>query len=240
MWWIMNVSDRYMLAYFIGTAATGIYSVSNKFPNIMSSFENVFYQAWQTTAIRTRNIPDRDDYYSEILKKYITILLITVIGMLTLIKPLIDIMFASQYSSSWICTPFLLLGIIIHAVNGNLGSLYTVFKHTKGAFYSTFIGALSNIILNLFLIPVAGIIGAALTTLIGYIITFIYRWYDVKRFTHLSLIDKRLNFLYILLVLQIILFYFPANWSYLIRMLITIIACYNNRTLLIGIIRRQK
>ena len=36
-WWIVNVSDRTIITAIIGTAANGIYAVSNKFPTILSS-----------------------------------------------------------------------------------------------------------------------------------------------------------------------------------------------------------
>ena len=43
MWWIMNLSDRYMLAFFLVASATGIYAVANKIPGLLSVFENIFY-----------------------------------------------------------------------------------------------------------------------------------------------------------------------------------------------------
>ena len=42
MWWIMNVSDRYMILYYIGASANGIYAVANKLPALLSIFENNF------------------------------------------------------------------------------------------------------------------------------------------------------------------------------------------------------
>jgi len=52
MWWIMNVSDRYMLTFFLGYSATGLYSVSAKFPTIISLLYGIFFQAWQLSAMQ--------------------------------------------------------------------------------------------------------------------------------------------------------------------------------------------
>ena len=41
-WWIVNVSDRTIITAIIGTAANGIYAVSNKFPTILSSLLGIF------------------------------------------------------------------------------------------------------------------------------------------------------------------------------------------------------
>jgi len=35
-WWIINVSDRTIISVLLGTAANGIYAISNKFPAILS------------------------------------------------------------------------------------------------------------------------------------------------------------------------------------------------------------
>lgn len=36
MWWVINASDRYLLSYFIGYEATGMYSVAAMFPSVVS------------------------------------------------------------------------------------------------------------------------------------------------------------------------------------------------------------
>lgn len=40
-WWVVNASDRTIIAHFLTTAANGIYSVANKFPNVFISFYNI-------------------------------------------------------------------------------------------------------------------------------------------------------------------------------------------------------
>ena len=67
MWWVMNVSDRYMLAFFAGTSITGIYAVANKVPSLLSIFENVFYQAFQVSGINDLDNKNRDSFYSDVL-----------------------------------------------------------------------------------------------------------------------------------------------------------------------------
>lgn len=45
----MNVSDRTIIAHFLGTAANGIYSVANKFPNVFIQFYNILNLSWTET-----------------------------------------------------------------------------------------------------------------------------------------------------------------------------------------------
>lgn len=36
MWWVMNASDRYMIAFFLGAGSNGIYAAANKLPTILA------------------------------------------------------------------------------------------------------------------------------------------------------------------------------------------------------------
>lgn len=217
MWWVMNASDRYMITFFLGISSTGIYSVANKMPAILSVFENVFYQSWQTTAISTIEDEDRDRLYSDVFNRYFHFLTIGVIGLLLIGKPMIIILFAKDYNSAWIPLAPLIVGVLIHALAGNLGSLYSVFKSTNGALVSALVGAVSNIVLNMLIIPVLGIVGAAVTTLVGYIITLVFRWFDVRKFVSIRLNKDEAIICLLALIVQFVLYYMDNVYSYVLR-----------------------
>lgn len=238
MWWVMNASDRYMITFFLNSGFNGIYSVANKLPSILSVFENVFYQSWQTTAITTMHDSDRDRIYSDVFIKYLKFLTIGVVGLLVIGRPMIIYLFASNYSDAWICLAPLILSVLVHALAGNLGSLYSVFKNTKGAFYSTIAGAAVNIILNIFFIPQFGILGAALTTLVGYIVTLIYRWFDVKKFVHLKISIKDISIYISLIIVQFVLYYINHPVSYFLRILLLLGVLFVNRVMIVKLIKK--
>lgn len=50
-WWVMGVSDRYMVKWFLGSDANGIYAVAYKIPTILTILATVFMDAWQLSAI---------------------------------------------------------------------------------------------------------------------------------------------------------------------------------------------
>ena len=45
-WWIMGVSDRYLVKWFVGSDANGIYAVAYKIPTILTILATVFMDAW--------------------------------------------------------------------------------------------------------------------------------------------------------------------------------------------------
>ena len=51
-WWITSVSDRYMVAYFLGTDANGLYAVACKIPTVLTLLSTIFMEAWQFSAIQ--------------------------------------------------------------------------------------------------------------------------------------------------------------------------------------------
>lgn len=221
MWWVMNVSDRYVICMFLGVAANGIYSVSNKIPSILNAFENIFYQAYQTTAINSLNDKNRNRFYSNIFNNYFIFMLLGYIGILLVSRPVIIYLFDSSYAEAWLYIPPLLAGAVVHAIASNLGSYYVLFYQTKGAFTTSVWGAIINIILNIALIPHFGMMAAALTTLAGYLLMFLLRWRDIKKFIIISPNYKRIFLIVLLAVIQTFL-YFRANAACMIIMIIVL------------------
>lgn len=41
LWWIINVSDRYMVTYFISSSANGLYTAASKIPNFVILFSQI-------------------------------------------------------------------------------------------------------------------------------------------------------------------------------------------------------
>lgn len=239
MWWIMNASDRYMIAWFTGTSANGIYAVANKIPAVLSVFENIFYQAWQTSAIQAVDDKKRDTFYSEIFTDYFILLSVGMAVLLMILKPFIVFLFAPSYRTAWQCSSILVACVVVHALGGNLGTLYTVFKNTKGALFTSAAGALVNIILNYIFIPAGGITAAAVTTFTGYMVVLLYRWIDIKRFVHLHISFRLVIVSVAVLSLQFVLYYIDGIWSYALRAVVAVLVVFVNRPLFLKVIKRR-
>ena len=239
MWWVMDVSDRYVISFYIGVAATGIYAVANKLPSILSVFENIFYQSWQTTAINAFKAEDRDIIYSSVFKKYFQFLALGVLAILVVLKPMIIILFADDFSSAWLCSSVLVIGVLFHALSGNLGTLYAVFKSTTGSLKTSAAGAITNLILNLIFIRLYGMNAAAWTTLVGYIVVLIYRWKDTRKFVSLKL-DVKSSFTNILfLSIQMIFYFIPGIPALIIRSIVFCTFFVLNKRLVQGILGKN-
>lgn len=63
-----------------------------------------------------------------------------------------------------------------------LGTNYIAMKETKGASKTSVIGATLNMILNLILVPIMGLNGAAFATALSFAVMWIMRIFDTKKF----------------------------------------------------------
>lgn len=169
MWWVMNVSDRYLIMYFLGLEANGLYAVACRFPMLLSVVTGVFFPAWQMSAVEELNSEDRAEYYARVFSLYSSALFVLT-GVILLFLPEITGLFvASAFKEAWRFVPFLLLGTVFQLFASFFGTVYLASKDTRGALFTTALGGLVNLLLNLAFIPLWGIQGAAFTTMLGYL-----------------------------------------------------------------------
>ena len=207
MWWIMNAGDKFMINYFIGTSANGIYSVAHKFPTIINLVYSVFMQAWQISAIEEEKSKDRSEFYNVIYKNILTVLVLVGSVIILISKPLYLTVMNEGFKIAWQCVPPLIIANMFSCLTGFFGTTYVVNLKSKKAFYTTLLGAVCNIVFNFFLIPRFGIIGAALGTMLGYLTACAIRAYDTKQFIKIDLkIRKLVPAIIILLVQYAVLF----------------------------------
>ena len=166
-WWIMGVSDRYMVKWFLGSDANGIYVVAYKIPTILTILATVFMDAWQLSAIAESD-GDRQAhlrFYGRIWDAFASAVFLCAGGIIALSPLLIRLLAEEAYYSAWQYIPVLTLSMAAAAFSNFMGSVYVVTKQSKASFWTSLVGAGSNIVLNLWLIPQIGLQGAAATFL---------------------------------------------------------------------------
>lgn len=203
-WWINNVSDRYVVTWLCGTAANGIYSVAYKIPSILSIFQTIFNQAWILSAVKEIN-EKNGDFYAMIYKMYNCVLVVICSLLISNDKIIAKILYANEFYNAWEYAPFLTISVVFGCLSGVFEGIFAAKKETKIMAYTTIIGASVNTILNVFFVRLIGPIGAAIATLIAYVLVWMVRIRGVKKLVALNIYLKRDVFSYFLLVIQAIL-----------------------------------
>ena len=70
LWWIINVSDQYMVIFFKGVAESGIYNAAYKIPNFVIIFSTIFIDAWQLSAVDEYNSRGNSKFFSDVFNVY--------------------------------------------------------------------------------------------------------------------------------------------------------------------------
>ncbi|MBQ4037604.1 MAG: polysaccharide biosynthesis C-terminal domain-containing protein [Clostridia bacterium] len=181
-WWIMQASDRYALIYFLGNGVNGLYAVSGKIPTIIDTFSSIFFQAWQLSSVEEANSEDKAAFYTNVFRFVTSALILLASFIVLLIRPLFQVLVADAYYSAWRCAPMLILASVFSSCSGFVGVNYVAMKKTVGVFWTTLAGAVTNISLNLLLIPRFGMIGAAFATFVSFFVTFVCRAFHTAKF----------------------------------------------------------
>ncbi|MBR4241571.1 MAG: oligosaccharide flippase family protein [Eubacterium sp.] len=186
LWWIINVSDRYMVTYFIGSSANGLYTAASKIPNFIIMFSSIFIDAWQLSAVDEYDNEGRADFFTKVFRVY-SGGVFTVASLLILFAQLFTkILVAPSFYESWRYVPILIIATSMSCHVNFLASVYMAEKKSVMAMVTALSGALTNILLNLILIPRTGANGAAIATVVAFLVVFSSRGMNTRKYVKIN------------------------------------------------------
>jgi O-antigen/teichoic acid export membrane protein/O-antigen ligase len=168
--WLLQFSDRYLLGLLGSLADVASYSVGYSLGWYAMSFLLVapFGLAWPTTMYAIARRDNAADVFRLVFRWFSIVLLFVALGTALIGSTVLDLLFPGDYRAAAPIIPVI-------AASGVLYGLYQVFmvganvrRKPWFAAVSIAIAATINILLNLFLIPHYGAMGAALSTLLAY------------------------------------------------------------------------
>ena len=220
-WIIISLSDRLMLTWMIGANANGLYSIANKFPNIIYTFYGFFSTAWKESAARILKEENKVEYYNSIYKDIKFFLKAIVLGLIAIMPFAFPLLVDSSYNEAYIYIPALVISIYYTNMSNFYGGIFTAYKNTKIMGSTTVVAAIMNVVLNLVFIPRFGIWAATLSTLISNVIVFAYRRYRLKEYIRLN---EKFNYAFWILLVITLITYYKNNMILNISMFIVVLA----------------
>ncbi|MGN1404078.1 MAG: lipopolysaccharide biosynthesis protein [Ruminococcus sp.] len=192
LWLITGFSDRLFIRYMsgpdglVGETAAGVYGVSTKIPNLISTISTIFFQAWNMSAIEENDSRDRSRFYHQVFDAYQSFMFIASAGLIVFVQVLSNILINSdtypEYATAYQYTPVLIVGVLMMCFNQFLSSIYTATQHTTHSFWTSLVAAAVNIVLNIILIHIWGIMGAAIATFASYFVCYCIRIVDARKY----------------------------------------------------------
>lgn len=171
IYWIFNSCDKVMITNMIGIGAAGIYSVGSKLGNCSQLIYTAFAGGWQFFAFSTMK-EDNQVKSNSLIFEYLGIISFIVTAFVCAWSyPIFKILFTEQYISGYIVAPYLFLAPLLQMLFQVACNQFIVVKKTWPNMFILSAGAFVNIAINFLLIPILGIEGASLATLLGYTIS---------------------------------------------------------------------
>lgn len=237
MWWVMNASDRYAIAFFMGVSANGIYAIANKIPTVLNVLYSIFSQAWQLSAIEESESRSKSKFYTDVFNVFSVLMILATSIIIVFVRPLVESILSVGYINVWRYVPLLLLAVVFTSYSSFLGTNYIAMKDTRGVFITSLIGAILNIILNLILIPRMGLNGAALATMVSFFIVWIIRIYDTRKFVTIKMNLKSLFLSLFIIFSQIDVLYIYDKYYIIVEIGLLVLLLLVNKNIFKFIIK---
>ena len=237
--WVMRVSDRFVVTGFMGLEANAVYSVANKIPSLLMLAQNTFSMAWQENASIVSKDEDSGKYYSQMFSVMLGFYA-GCLGLIIVSTPLLfKILIKGDYNEAYEQMPVLFLAMFFHCMSAFLGGIYIALKETKSVGITTVIAAVCNLAIDIMLINVIGLFAASGSTLVSYLLLFLYRLYDLRKHIDIKYDYKKIILVSAFLLVETVLYYFDSLPFYILNAIIAIFTfVVLNRALLESVFRK--
>lgn len=190
--WVMRVSDRLVVTFFMGVAANAVYSVANKIPQLLTVAQTTFNMAWQENASIASKDDDAPAYYSQMFRAVFDFMA-GVFGLLVAATPILfALLIRGDYGEAYYQMPILFLAMFFFSIAGYLGGVYVAYKKTTSVGITTALAAVCNLVFDIATIQWIGLYAASGSTLISYLFLCVYRMIDLKKFVDIKYDMKRI------------------------------------------------
>lgn len=205
--------DKFLIKRMIGDTEMGIYSACYKLAIFMNLYILAFRLGAEPFFFNQADKKNAKETYAKIMNYFVIIgalVLIGIVAYIDILKHFIN----PDYWGALAIVPVVLLANLFLGIYYNLSIWYKLTDRTRFGMYFSIIGAIITIILNLWFIPIIGIMAAAYATLIAYVSMTIVSYLVGKKYYPVNYnIQKMAIYLISALAICVISFhYFRANF----------------------------
>jgi len=187
-YWLINLGDRYVIGYFMGVDAVGIYSASYGLGGLLV----LFYVPLSSTLFPAmvhcyegNKIQELKTYLTYSLKFFLMFAIPAFFGLSVLSKSLLVTLTTPEFAEGAVVVSIVALATVLFSCGYINTHVLNLFKETKKVGLISMGSASINLVMNIILVPLIGIIGAAIATLITFLIhLFVVSTISFKRVSY--------------------------------------------------------
>lgn len=170
---ILAMGDRYVIQHMLGADALGVYSAAY---NLCEYIDGVIVASFSAAAmpmyLRLWEEEGRDQvmaFVRRFLHVFFLVALPVVAGLAAVGAELITFLASEKYRAGAVIIPWVMAGMALGGITTVAGAGLYIEKRTRTIMLMVLAAAVLNLILNVVLIPVFDILGAAMATLLSYV-----------------------------------------------------------------------
>ena len=232
-WWVIQSSDKVMIEILLGEAMVGLYGAATRIPSLINVFVSIFQQSWGISAITEidTNMDGDKEFYSQVFSVFTFLVLFACIFVNSIVKYFMRIYVGADFYEAWTFVPLLVCAAAFSAIAAYFGSIYGALKKSTNNMITTVVAGIINIVVNMLLIPVMGVEGAVVGTIVSYFILAFVRMKDCLRFVKIDIDLFRLLSNSIIIIMHGILITLDVNAILCSIIAIMLFISVNYRTL---------
>jgi len=170
--WAINFVDRIFVAHYKGSAEVGVYSVAIRVASVITFVMLAFRTAWPAFAYSIEDDHEARRTYAFVLTYLLAFASWLALGLGALAPWLVSLLSAPAYQRAEEGVAPLAFAFAFYAGYTVLAIGSGRARRTQLNWLVTGVGAATNIALNFWLIPRYGMVGAAISTLVSYVVLF--------------------------------------------------------------------
>jgi len=200
--------DKFLIKRMIGDYEMGIYSACYKLAIFMNLYIMAFRLGAEPFFFNNASKKNAKETYATIMNYFVIIGALFLIGIVAYID-LLKYFINPNYWGALAIVPVILLANLFLGIYYNLGIWYKLTDKTIYGMYFSIIGAIITIVLNLWLIPIIGIMAAAYATLIAYVSMTVISYLFGKKY---YLVNYNIKKMAIYLISAVAICYLSFNY----------------------------
>jgi O-antigen/teichoic acid export membrane protein len=179
--YLLNFADRLIILRTLGAAEAGLYSVGVKFAQAVNVLVRGFQLAWPPLAYSIRNDDEARRTYATVVTLFLAGCTWLVVGLWLLAQYLIRFFVAPKFFDAYEVVGLIAAAVTLYALYMVMVVILGRTGRTEYNFPAAIAALVSNVILNLLLVPPLGIVGAGLALVVSYLVVIALMYWFTQR-----------------------------------------------------------
>lgn len=171
--WVLTSTDRYFLAHYADLTAVGIYAVGMKIAGFLGMLAGALQLAWGPFAANIQYTPEAKLVYKKVFLLFFIVNIIAIFCISMFAIDILKIFTQPAYYNARAVVPFLCIATVLSSAYFIVSIGIILTKKVQHTIWITITAACFNIILNYFLTPVYGALGASISLMLSYFIILV-------------------------------------------------------------------